>query len=192
MWNDNETHKDLIDFKYLTSSVSLIVNNDDLVPSTIGLYGDWGSGKSSLMKMVEIENTKPENVIIHFNGWLFEGYEDAKTALLSTIVDELIKSRTWDKKAIKYIGRLVKKVKWFKVLVKTGKIGAGAYLAGQGGADHDALLEEISSLDIDQYIKEIQDEDQEIIEKGIKEFRNDFDKLLKATDINRIIVLLMT
>ncbi|MEM6516840.1 MAG: P-loop NTPase fold protein [Bacteroidota bacterium] len=190
MWNDNETHKDLIDFKYLTNSVSLIINNDDLVPSTIGLYGDWGSGKSSLMKMIENENTKSDNIIIHFNGWLFEGYEDAKTALLSTIVDELIKSRTWDQKAIKYIGRLVKKVKWFEVLVKTGKIGAGMYLASQGDTNHEALLEDISSLDIDQYIKEIQDENQEIIEKGIKEFRNDFDKLLKATDINRIIVLI--
>lgn len=190
MWNDNETHEDLIDFKYLTSSVNLIINNDDLVPSTIGLYGDWGSGKSSLMKMVEIENKKPENIIIHFNGWLFEGYEDAKTALLSTIVDELIKSRTWDKKAIKYIGRLVKKVKWFKVLVKSGKIGASAYLASQGDANYETMFEDIANLDIDQYIKEIQDEDKEIIEKGIKEFRNDFDKFLKATDVNRLIVLI--
>ncbi|MEZ2414307.1 P-loop NTPase fold protein [Muriicola sp. E247] len=48
MWNDNETQQDLIDFKYLTDSVNLIINNDNLVPSTIGVYGDWGSGKSPL------------------------------------------------------------------------------------------------------------------------------------------------
>jgi len=68
MWNDNETDQDLIDFKYLTNSVNLIINNEDLIPSTIGVYGDWGSGKSSLMKMIELENTNPENLIIKFNG----------------------------------------------------------------------------------------------------------------------------
>ena len=30
-----------------------IATNRDLSPSTIGLYGDWGSGKSSLMKLAQ-------------------------------------------------------------------------------------------------------------------------------------------
>jgi len=190
MWNDNETHQDLIDFKYLTDSVNLIINNDDLVPSTIGVYGDWGSGKSSLMKMIELENKKDDNLIIKFNGWLFEGYEDAKIALLSTLVDELIKSRTWDKKAIIYIGRLVKKVKWLKVLTKTGQMGLNTFMASSTDFDYTNALKEISNLNVEDYVKEIQDENQDIIEKGIREFHKDFETLIKETNINRVIVLI--
>lgn len=190
MWNDNETNQDLIDFKYLTDSVNLIINNDDLVPSTIGVYGDWGSGKSSLMKMIELENSQENNLIIKFNGWLFEGYEDAKIALLSTLVDELIKSRTWDTKAVKYIGRLVKKVKWLKVLTKTGQIGLSTYLTSNTDFDYSNTLKEISELNVEDYIKEIKDENQQIIEKGIREFHCDFEKLIKETNINRVIVLI--
>ncbi|MBU2973107.1 KAP family P-loop NTPase fold protein [Zobellia sp. B3R18] len=190
MWNDNETHQDLIDFKYLTDSINLIINNDELVPSTIGVYGDWGSGKSSLMKMIERENTKKNNLIIKFNGWLFEGYEDAKIALLNTLVDELIKSRTWDKKTLKYIGRLVKKVKWLKVLTKTGQIGFNTYMASNTDFDYTNALNEISDLNVEDYVKEIQDENQDIIEKGIREFHNDFESLIEETNINRVIVLI--
>ena len=190
MWNDNETNQDLIDYKYLTNSINLIINNDNLVPSTIGVYGDWGSGKSSLMKMIELENTKEDNLIIKFNGWLFEGYEDAKIALLSTLVDELIKSRTWDKKALKYIGRLVKKVKWLKVLTKTGQIGFKTYMASNTDFDYANALKEISELNVEDYVQVIKEENQDIIEKGIREFHNDFETLIKETNINRVIVLI--
>jgi len=44
------------------------------------------------MKMLEkdLASEKYSNVIcLYFNGWMFEGYEDAKTALLSSILIEL-------------------------------------------------------------------------------------------------------
>lgn len=190
MWNDNETHQDLIDFKYLTDSVNLIINNDNLIPSTIGIYGDWGSGKSSLMKMIELENSKPENLIIKFNGWLFEGYEDAKIALLSTLIDEIIKSRTWDEKGKKYLGRLVKRIKWLKLITKAGQVGLNTYITSKTDFDYTQTAKDISDLNIDDYIKDIKDETQTIIDKGIKEFHNDFEELLKETDLKRVIVLI--
>jgi hypothetical protein len=190
MWNDNETHQDLIDFKYLTDSVNLIINNNDLIPSTIGIYGDWGSGKSSLMKMIELENTKPDNLIIKFNGWLFEGYEDAKIALLTTLIDEIIKSRTWDEKAKKYLSRLVKRIKWLKVITKVGSIGINTYVANQTNFDFTKIVTDISKLEIDDYIKEIEDENQSMIDKGIREFHKDFESLLKETKLKRVIVLI--
>lgn len=190
MWNDNETHQDLIDFKYLTDSVNLIINNDDLIPSTIGIYGDWGSGKSSLMKMIELENTKPDNLIIKFNGWLFEGYEDAKIALLTTLIDEIIKSRTWDEKAKKYLSRLVKRIKWLKVITKVGSIGINTYMANQTNFDFTKVITDISKLEIDDYIKEVEDENQSMIDKGIREFHKDFESLLEETKLKRVIVLI--
>lgn len=53
LWKDSETVVDYLNFDYIIDAVVNIVLDEELSPSSIGLYGDWGSGKSSLMKMVE-------------------------------------------------------------------------------------------------------------------------------------------
>lgn len=53
MWSDNETDIDLLGFQHLADAVVSIVRRDDLLPATIGVYGDWGSGKSSLLKIIQ-------------------------------------------------------------------------------------------------------------------------------------------
>jgi predicted KAP-like P-loop ATPase len=84
MWSDNETAIDLLVFQYLTKAVCEIVKNEHLLPATIGVYGDWGGGKSSLIQMATAELEKDDDIVVlSFNGWLFEGYEDAKTALMA-------------------------------------------------------------------------------------------------------------
>ena len=73
------------------TAVTSIINNDDLLPATIGIYGDWGSGKSSLLKMSSQQFDGKDGVLLlSFSGWLFEGFDDAKTALMDTILDEII------------------------------------------------------------------------------------------------------
>ena len=90
MWNDIDTCIDLIDFNHLVNAVKRIIENDDLIPCTIGIFGDWGSGKSSLMRMVEESYQGDEEILtVKFNGWLFEGYEDAKSVLMGTILEEI-------------------------------------------------------------------------------------------------------
>ena len=41
----------VLDYDYLIETVQSIIKNDDLLPASIGIYGDWGSGKSNLMYM---------------------------------------------------------------------------------------------------------------------------------------------
>ena len=95
MWSDTEADIDLLGFHHLKAAVLSIVRDDSLLPATIGVYGDWGSGKSSLMRMVREDLEKEEGaLVLSFNGWLFEGYEDAKTALMGTIIEEIIARRT--------------------------------------------------------------------------------------------------
>ena len=102
MWNDKETDLDLLDFQHLTAGLLSIINDGSLLPATIGVFGDWGSGKSSLLKMVHNELDKEKDVLcISFNGWLFEGYDDAKAALLETIVKEISdKKPEWTSKRL--------------------------------------------------------------------------------------------
>ena len=69
MWNDNETNSDFIDYQHLVNAVTSIIDNASLLPCSIGVFGDWGSGKSSLMKMVEEKyNENDDILIINFNG----------------------------------------------------------------------------------------------------------------------------
>lgn len=74
MWSDNETDVDLLRYTYLASSVSRIVRSERLLPTTVGVFGDWGSGKSSLLRMIRADLEKDPGVMcLTFDGWLFEG-----------------------------------------------------------------------------------------------------------------------
>ena len=111
MWSDNETSIDLLGFQHLTKAACDIVKNKRLLPATIGIYGDWGSGKSSLIQMVKAELEKDEDIVVlSFNGWLFEGYEDAKTALMGTILEELLSHRNFLRKASEEAKKLGKRL----------------------------------------------------------------------------------
>src|SRR5690606_8690454 len=138
MWNDNETKTDLIDFTHLVGATISVVDDPRLLPATIGIFGNWGSGKSSLMKMIEDHYSGTEGILsVRFNGWLFEGYEDAKTALMTRILEETIKNRTLGEKAKKVASRLIKNIDILK-LAKTATVHGLAYLA-TGGIGNIAL-----------------------------------------------------
>ena len=95
MWKDSETEIDYLDFSYIVEIMKDTINDENLLPSCIGLYGDWGSGKSSLMHMCkkQLEEQKDRTVCLLFNGWLYESYDDAKTAILASILDGIKEGR---------------------------------------------------------------------------------------------------
>jgi len=79
MWADNETDEDLLGFQLHTDLIRSVVTDAGLLPVTVGLFGDWGSGKSSVMRMLRRDLANdPSIAVIYFNGWQFEGYDDAK------------------------------------------------------------------------------------------------------------------
>ena len=89
-------HIALLGYKHLVDVISGLTKSPNLLPATIGVFGDWGSGKSSLLKMVASELTTNENnLVLTFNGWLFEGYDDAKAALMETILEVIAYVLDW-------------------------------------------------------------------------------------------------
>ncbi len=56
-------------------------------PFTVGVFGEWGTGKTSLLKMVHSRLAKEEGVAtIWFNAWRYEGEEHPVVPLIATIL----------------------------------------------------------------------------------------------------------
>lgn len=48
MWADNETNEDLLGYQVHADLLKEVVLDSTMLPITIGIFGDWGSGKNSL------------------------------------------------------------------------------------------------------------------------------------------------
>ena len=140
MWKDSETETDLLEFDYLIGITKDIIENDSLSPCTIGVYGDWGSGKSSLVEMILKDYKENKDFLcLKFNGWLFEDYEDAKDALLGSILDKIKEKRTLTAKGKKLIGKLFKNIDYFSLASKGLKYGTDLLLTGGIGTIADPV-----------------------------------------------------
>lgn len=199
MWKDSETELDFLDYDCLINTLKDIINNEDLLPASIGVYGDWGSGKSSLMQMCKKQLEKEDKNIkcLVFNGWLFENYDDAKTAILGTILDEIGKNTNLGEKAKKILKGLYSSVDKFKLLTKAGKIGLDFVLTGGIGTltniTVDSIIRqlppEIPGVDIDNIRESVHDElNNKELRDDIRKFQKDFSELLDESKISKLVV----
>ncbi|KPM51134.1 hypothetical protein ACG83_37625 [Frankia sp. R43] len=102
MWADNETDVDLLGFDFLVDALVVALTEPRLLPLTVGLLGDWGSGKSSLMKITRQEllkirdddETPSRYACVEFSPWQYEDYDDVKVALMTKILDEVSQRTT--------------------------------------------------------------------------------------------------
>jgi hypothetical protein len=63
-------------------------------PFTIGIFGEWGSGKTSLMRLIETQlNTDKRVLTVWFNAWRYENEEHPIVPLVGSIIRELQKHK---------------------------------------------------------------------------------------------------
>jgi hypothetical protein len=212
MWADNETSEDLLGFKVHADLLVDVINDDAVLPVTIGVFGDWGSGKSSILKIVEQEliNGKEDGfndgtLVLYFNGWVFEGYDDAKAALLESIIEKFDRHKTIGNKVKDKTTKLLKSVKWMRLLGLSFKKvivpGAAAYLTG-GASLLPFLANQFSQLNSEELAGKLQGEGAEeflgeIIGKNededvtiIREFRDDFKEMIDKSEIKKLVVII--
>ncbi len=205
MWSDNEATIDLLRFDYLADEVAAVVSTAQLLPVTVGIYGNWGGGKSTLIRMVLDRLTKqPAVMTLQFNGWLFEGYEDAKTALMGSILDA-IEDRVRDDKSFPERGgellqRLKQRVNWLQLASLAGRYvapivaGLPQLTLANLGADtvklvQSAAAEKVSLEDAQKLIASAP-EGPENVRRNIRDFRRDFAKLLTESKIETLVVFI--
>jgi|TARA_R110001599_G_scaffold150929_3_gene335337 hypothetical protein len=206
MWSDNETTEDLLGFGVHSELICDLIRNDNLMPLTIGLFGDWGSGKSSLLKIIkeQLEDDK-DTLVLYYNGWVFEGYDDAKAALLESIVKGFEENKGFGKKVKGKAKELYKSINWMRILgfsfknivvpgttaLMTQGVSLIPFLVSKFQAmkpedlgkqlTGDKALETLSS-----FVKE-KDDGPEML---VREFRDQFAELIEESGVKRLIVLI--
>lgn len=101
MWSDNETTQDLLGYQVHADLLKKIILSDSMLPISIGVFGNWGSGKSSLMLLLQqalkeweqSQQGENHNMIlqVYFNSWQFESYDTTKLTMIESILEALDK-----------------------------------------------------------------------------------------------------
>lgn len=132
MWPDNETTDDFLNFEGVAATIAELIIKANERPISIGVSGSWGVGKSSLIKMIRRALEKQDGgdekkyIFVEFNAWLYQGYDDARAALMEVIATQLAEAADQRKsgatKAKEKATELLARVNWFR----TAKVAASA------------------------------------------------------------------
>ena len=118
MWSDNETSRDFLNFKCVADTAAEIVVQANGQPLSIGVSGGWGVGKSSMLKLIaDSLMTRGNNdyLFVEFNAWLYQGYDDARAALMEEIARSLIAHGEETNSGLEKAKELLGRVNWLRV-----------------------------------------------------------------------------
>ena len=219
MWNDIETSKDYLHFSVVSQAVADMIVDSGKSPISIGVSGSWGSGKSSMVKMIgqELKNRDEKGesyIFLEFNAWLYQGYDDARAALLQAVSKELsseMKKRkipvgdgAWDK-----LKQFTKRISWFQVsklalpliagfIPGVNAVGAIGGLVSaisnsignpeDASANSEAVNNAFENLAPE--VKELlKDEVAKPATEQIEELRNEFQELLEKLNVKLVVLV---
>lgn len=203
---DNETRVDLLNNEAIAATIVELMRARPDRPVTIGVHGDWGAGKSSILEMIEAGLEEDEKVLcLKFNGWRFQGFEDAKIALIEGIVDGLIEKRPALTKAADAVKDILRRIDWLKVAKKVGGLAFTAYTGIPSPSLLEGVVDKFRALAADPAKLATKESIETAIEGAqgllkpstesrsvpseIRAFRKAFDELLNAAKVQQLVVL---
>lgn len=191
MWPDNETRIDLLGFDYLVDSLEVVLTEPRLLPVTVGVLGDWGSGKTSLLHMVA-DRLTDDYVVVQFSPWRYEAYEDVKAALMEAVLAKLEARVAKAEDPVKAAG-LMERLRSKVARLMHGPAAAGRVLvpaAGAVAATHHGLPAEfgkaagdalVAGVDAIQAQSEPTPADQpSMVFESVSDFREEFEALIEG------------
>jgi KAP family P-loop domain len=84
--DDNPTTEDRLGFATTADTIVETIKNASRRPLTVGVFGGWGTGKTSLMQMAEARLKGDQIKTVWFNAWKYSGKEVIWNALIQTIL----------------------------------------------------------------------------------------------------------
>lgn len=144
MWVDSETSVDYLNFSTVAESVVELIEQARGRPLSIGVSGAWGVGKSSLMLLtrdalqdrekqaalaggVPEKDFKSKYIFVRFDAWLYQGYDDARAALMDSIATQLLATAKDNETATDKAKQFLARVNWFRAARLT--VGSAVALA---------------------------------------------------------------
>ena len=134
MWHDNETTVDYLNFGVVADACASMLTQAKGEPISIGVSGGWGTGKSSLVKMIATrlkapsvvvpnESNKAVNdfVVLTFNPWLYQDFESARSALLQIVGDEIVKLAKENEKIADKVTELWRRINLLRIAQLSGE-----------------------------------------------------------------------
>lgn len=219
MWADIETEVDMLNFVVVANTAAELIKESNDEPLSIGVSGGWGVGKSSLVKMIKaslvdaeknIDDKKKKYIFIDFNAWLYQGYEEAKMALLQVVADQLLQEAKNRETVVEKALNFVKRIKWLKAIqyaypiARNAAIGSaiGGPIGGIAGAGI-AMIEtrtlpsaeefKETSSNLEAVSKEVgqlvSDKEDTNLPKEIDGLRKIFAEILTDLDIRLVVVV---
>lgn len=223
MWNDIETTRDFLNFSVIADTVAELIVEADGQPISIGVSGNWGAGKSSMVKMIgeslktrdeTKEDKEKDYVLLEFNAWLYQGYDDARTALLQAVTDKLLeesKKRDPEKNFTDKVKAFSKRVNWLQIAklivpLSFGLIPGGAAVGGiasligafsgvLSNTDKDKNAE--NSEKFNKALESLSPDMKELLKESaskstphqIENLRDDFEELLSEMNITLVVLV---
>lgn len=162
MWRDSESDQDFLNFTELADQIATLATSPQLLPVSIGVFGTWGTGKSTVLALAEkrllISGLDP--IIIKFDAWLYQGFDDAKAALMEVVADRLLNETATKDLLYQKAKGFAERVNYFRALGMAADFGIGmafgvppglltkaggaitSLIAGTGGADDAEALKD--------------------------------------------------
>lgn len=214
MWHDNETTVDYVNFRLVAKACAELIRDTGGEPISIGISGGWGMGKSSLVRMVESEllpdqdsdkNTDGKRdtryIVTTFNPWLYQGFEDARTALLQTVGDAVLKEAEGNAGLLDKAKSLVKRINLLRLAQLGGEVAATIITgvpvgligkvveSGSNAWRNESVQDGLSAVkEVPGATKGLLNEAQPIsLPKEIQSFRDALEDLLKELDITLVV-----
>lgn len=206
---DNETRVDLLNNEAIAATIVRLLRDQPDQPVTVGVHGDWGAGKSSVLEMIEAGLEGEEKLLcLKFNGWRFQGFEDAKIALIEGIVTGLIEKRPDLTKSGDAFKDIFRRIDWLKVAKKAGGL---AFTAFSGIPTPDQVQAVVGTLEgflanpaklatkdnlqaaidgVQSLLKPKEEGGPTNVPEEINAFRKAFDDLLEKAGVEQLVVLI--
>lgn len=207
MWSDTESKEDYLNFGEVSQIVTEILESEAMLPVSIGIFGNWGAGKSSLLNLIEQQIKPDEWIIIKFDAWLYQGFDDARAALLETIASYLIQSAKDEETILQKSKNLFARINGLRLL---GLMAEGAALAtgvptfGLISKTFETAKESLDGVQNETESKQIVEVGKNLVDSGknlikpkekqtppqqIDEFRKEYGEILQDLGKNLVIVI---
>jgi hypothetical protein len=183
LWSDDPARVDFLAARAIAATVTDVILDNALDPLSLGLSGPWGSGKTTVLELVQADLAKRSTseskvVVVRTDPWRYDPAVGAKESIIADVLEALEaelervtpKVKTEAKLALR---RLAKRVDWSKAIQLAAKTGLALQLP---------RFEDLTDL-----IKEKSADDEEDgAPRGLAGFREDFEKLTACKELAHV------